>query len=69
MNTMYLIVNMLVLWNLSVEVFLMKWCFQFLPCCFRNEKCMVHVSISEYFIAGKNSVLFVITGLFLVYVY
>jgi hypothetical protein len=47
----------------------MKWCFQFLLCSFRNEKCTVHVSISEYFIAGKNSVLFVITGLFLVSVY
>jgi len=47
----------------------MKWCFQFLLCCFRNEKYTVYVSISEYFIAGKNIVLFVITGLFLVSVY
>jgi len=47
----------------------MKLCFQFLLCCFRNEKCTVHVSISEYFIAEKNSVLFVIKGLFLVSFY
>lgn len=49
--------------------FLMKCCLQFLLCFFKNEKCTVHVSVSEYFIAGKNGVLFVITGLFLVYVY
>ena len=52
-----------------LRFFLMKWCFQFFSCCFRNEKWVVRVTISEYFVAGKNSLLFVRTGLFLVSVY